>query len=189
MSISSCYTRKVIHRFLIVPGYTNSGPRHWQTLLEHKLHNARRVQMPDWDHPRRDEWVAALDDAIRQSPTPPVIVAHSCGVAAVVHWAMLEASHPVHAALLVAPADPDSPVYPEAARSFAPIPEKPLPFRSTVVASSNDPYCSLATAHRYAKAWGSHFLDAGEAGHINTDAGFGPWPTGERALNELLRGS
>jgi predicted alpha/beta hydrolase family esterase len=176
----------VIHRFLIVPGFTNSGPRHWQTLFEQKFHNARRVQMPDWDHPERDAWVAALDAAIQQSDTPPVLIAHSCGVAAVVHWAT-HATHPVHAAMLVAPADPASDVYPEELRSFAPLPEVTLPFRSTLVASSNDPYCSLEAAHRYARAWGSHFADAGEAGHINTDAGFGPWPTGERLLNELLR--
>jgi predicted alpha/beta hydrolase family esterase len=176
----------VIHRFLIVPGYSNSGPRHWQTLFEQKLHNARRVQMPDWDHPERDAWVSALDAAIRQSEVPPILVAHSCGVAAVVHWAA-RATHSVHAALLVAPADPDSAVYPEAARSLAPMPETALPFRSSLVASTNDPYCSLAAAHRFARAWGSHFVEAGEAGHINTDAGFGPWPAGERLLNDLLR--
>lgn len=178
----------MIHRFLIVPGYSNSGPRHWQTLLEQKLHNTRRVQMPDWDHPQRDAWVAALDTAVKQSEVPPVLIAHSCGVAAVVHWAV-SAKHEVHAALLVAPADPESPVYPTAAASFAPIPEVALPFRSTVVASTNDPYCSIATARRYAKGWGSHFAEAGEAGHINSDAGFGPWPAGERLLNELLRAS
>ncbi|WP_437286614.1 alpha/beta hydrolase [Sorangium sp. So ce406] len=38
---------------LIVPGYTGSGPRHWQTLWEQKLAPARRAEMPDWDHPDR----------------------------------------------------------------------------------------------------------------------------------------
>ena len=176
----------MIHRFLIVPGYQNSGPRHWQTVLERKLHNARRVQMPDWDHPDRDAWVAALDEAIRQSDTPPVLIAHSCGVGAVVHWAAKH-SRSVHAAMLVAPADPDSPAYPSEAMSFAPLPKAMLPFRSVLVASSNDPYLRIATAHALARAWGSQFVDAGDAGHINTDAGYGPWPAGERTLNELLR--
>src|SRR5207253_4417726 len=140
---------------------------HWQTLWEQRLHNARRVQMSDWDHPDCDDWVGAIDDAIRKSHTPPVLIAHSCGVSAVAHWA---AKHdaPVHAALLVAPANPESQIYPRELMTFAPLPEKKLPFRSTLVASTNDPYCSLAAAHRFAHAWGSHFVDAGAAGHINT---------------------
>ncbi len=175
----------MIHRFLTVPGYSGSGPRHWQTLWEQKLHNARRVLMPDWDHPDRDEWVQAIDDAVRKSATPPVIIAHSCGVAAVAHWAATSPA-PVHAALLVAPADTASPNYPREALTFHPLPMLRLPFRSTLVASTNDPYCSLEKAHALARAWGSHFVEAGAGGHLNTDAGFGPWPAGERLLAELL---
>lgn len=37
---------------LLVPGYTNSGLGHWQTLWE--------GQMPSWEHPRRPAWVEAL---------------------------------------------------------------------------------------------------------------------------------
>lgn len=175
----------MIHRFLIVPGYTNSGPRHWQTLWEQGLHNARRVQMPDWDRPVRDEWVDALDRAIRSSATPPILIAHSLGATTIAHWA---ASHqaPVQGALLVAPADAEQTNFPHEITGFAPIPMSRLPFRTTLVASSNDPWCSLARAHEFARAWGSHFAEAGAAGHINTDAGFGPWPAGERLLNELL---
>ena len=175
----------MIHRFLIIPGFTNSGPRQWQTLWEQHLHNARRVQMPDWDHPDCDYWVRALDEAIRKSPTPPILIAHSCGVSTVAHWAARHDA-PIHAALLVAPADPQAENYPKELMTFAPLPEKRMHFRSTLVASSNDPYCSLDVAHRLAKAWGSHFVDAGAAGHINTDAGFGPWPAGEKLLDQLL---
>jgi len=175
----------MIHRFLIIPGFTNSGPRHWQTLWEKHLHNARRVQMPDWDHPDRDEWVHALDDAIRKSSTPPVLIAHSCGVSAVAHWAA-QRDAPIHAALLVAPVDTESENHPRELATFHPLPEKRLPFRSTLVASSNDPYCSPDVAHRLARAWGSHFVDAGACAHINTDAGFGAWPAGEKLLTQLL---
>ena len=174
----------MIHRFLIVPGYTNSGPRHWQTLWEHALHNARRVQMPDWDRPDRDAWVAALDDAIRRSDRPPILIAHSCGVGAVAHWAAAHTA-PVHGALLVAPADTESPNYPHEAKSFHPLPKVKLPFHSILASSSNDPYCAQERAHELAHAWGSRFVDVGPCGHINTDAGFGAWPAGERLLNEL----
>ncbi|XXX79336.1 alpha/beta hydrolase [Sorangium sp. So ce134] len=170
---------------LIVPGYTGSGPRHWQTLWEQKLPSARRVEMPDWDHPDRRAWVEALDRAVAASAEPPVLIAHSCGVSAVVHWAAVSA-RPVRASLLVAPADTESPSYPRDALTFHPLPDLRLPFPSTVVASSNDPYCTLERAESFARAWGSRFIDVGPRGHINTDAGFGPWPEGERILAALM---
>lgn len=34
--------------------------------------------------------------------------------------------------------------------------------------------------------WGSELVNIGPAGHINAEAGFGPWPQGERLLARLL---
>jgi hypothetical protein len=64
---------------------------------------------------------------------------------------------------------------------------QPLPFRSIVVASEDDPYVTLHRAQDFATAWGSEFINIGRAGHINTDSGHGPWPEGETWL-ESLRG-
>jgi len=64
----------------------------------------------------------------------------------------------------------------------------PLPFRSVVVASSNDPYIALQRARELADAWGAEFMNAGPLGHINVEAGFGPWPTAERILHDLVTG-
>ena len=36
-----------------------------------------------------------------------------------------------------------------------------------------------------AKAWGAELVDIGDAGHINTSAGYGEWPAGERLLASL----
>jgi len=46
------------------------------------------------------------------------------------------------------------------------------------VASRNDPFCSFDVVEDIAAAWGSLFIDAGEAGHINAESGHGPWPEG-----------
>jgi hypothetical protein len=40
----------------------------------------------------------------------------------------------------------------------------PLPYRSIVVASSNDPYCPVRLAGAYARAWGSEFVRLQGAG-------------------------
>lgn len=61
---------------------------------------------------------------------------------------------------------------------FAPVPYARLPFRSIVVASTNDPYCPVRLAGAYARSWGSAFVKLADAGHINVASGFGEWPQG-----------
>ncbi|HEX5871088.1 MAG TPA: alpha/beta hydrolase [Longimicrobium sp.] len=174
---------------LMVPGWENSGPEHWQTLWERAdPRRFRRVEQRDWDTPLLDDWIAALDDAIAAEPAPAVLVAHSLGCIAVAHWAARSA-RPVAGALLVAPADVERADTPEPIRGFAPVPLQPLPFRGILVASSNDPYLSMDRAAYFARCWGSELVPLGAAGHINTAAGFGPWPQGERLLDALCRGS
>ena len=118
------------------------------------------------------------------SRTPPLLVAHSLGCVTIAHWAALH-SRPTHAALLIAPPDLDAPSAPIEVTDFHPVPVHPLPFRSLVVASTNDPWCELAVAQRMAASWGSDFLVAGASGHLNTDTGFGPWPLGEELVLQL----
>jgi predicted alpha/beta hydrolase family esterase len=164
---------------IIVPGFSNSGPEHWQSRWERKLSTARRVAQDDWENPVRDTWIARLVDTIGRCRRPAVLVAHSLGVVAVVHAAPSLPPGVVRGAFLVAPADVERPELPESIdRSFAPIPLDPLPFPSLLVASRADPYCAYGRAEDFAFAWGSALLDAGGAGHINTASGYGPWPEG-----------
>src|SRR5262245_55598951 len=89
---------------LIVPGYRNSGPGHWQTRFEARFPSAQRVEMPCFERPTREAWVGALDRAIAACAQPPVLVAHSLGCIAVAHRAQ-KATREVRGALLVAPCD------------------------------------------------------------------------------------
>ena len=54
------------------------------------------------------------------------------------------------------------------------------------LASENDPYLPLPLARSLAGAWGSEFMNAGHAGHINVASGHGDWPEGEQLLGRLL---
>ncbi len=171
---------------LIIPGLNGSGPHHWQTHFEQSFPDARRVHQGDWRRPNRGAWAERLIAAIEATPGC-VLVAHSLGCILVAHVAVDHPDLAVKAALLVAPADVESPRRtPEQIRGFAPIPRTPLPFRSVVVASTNDPYMALPRAHELANAWGAEFFDAGPVGHINVDGGFGPWSIGERILRGLM---
>lgn len=164
---------------IVVPGYTNSGPDHWQSRWQRKLSTARRVEQDDWEAPAKDAWVSRLVETVAACRGPAVLLAHSLGVVTVAHAAPLLPRDVVRGAFLVAPADvEDDERAPAVVRAFAPIPSDPLPFPSLLVASRSDPYCAYERAEDFAFTWGSALLDAGDAGHINTESGFGPWPEG-----------
>ena len=166
---------------IIVPGWRDSGPGHWQTLWAERLPQARRVVQDDWHTPTRSAWVARLEETVLEQPGPVVIVAHSLGCITTAHMKP-EAAARVSGALLVAPADPERRAV---LSDFAPVPYAALPYRSILVASSNDPYCPIRLAGAYARAWGSEFVRLQNAGHINVDSGHGEWPLGRALLQSL----
>ena len=51
-------------RYLIVPGWQGSSDDHWQTYWQNSLPNGARVEQADWLTPRREDWIAALAEAI-----------------------------------------------------------------------------------------------------------------------------
>ena len=185
-------------RVLILPGFGGSGPDHWQSRWEAIHPSFRRVQQSDWNRPDLDDWLFSLDAAFASSAPDVVLVAHSLGCLLAVHWASEEMKlrslarsrgdivTTIGGALLVAPPDPATLEFPRVASSFVPVPMITLPFPSIVVASSNDTYASIEYGQRCAQAWGSRFVDIGEAGHINADSGLGIWPLGLDLLAELV---
>ncbi|MBS0426307.1 MAG: alpha/beta hydrolase [Proteobacteria bacterium] len=166
---------------IIVPGWRDSGPGHWQSLWAERMQSARRVVQDDWVSPKRQAWVGALERLILAQDDPVVIAAHSLGCIATAHLGEAAASR-IAGALLVAPADPERRA---ALSDFAPVPYARLPYRSIVVASSNDPFCPVRLAGAYARAWGSEFVRMQNAGHINVDSGHGDWPLGLALLESL----
>jgi uncharacterized protein len=170
---------------LVLPGLGNSGPRHWQTLWGLRHPNWQRVNLRDWDSPACDNWVRALDVAVKACPSPPVLVAHSLACLLVAHWAHRSSLVPTGAFLVAVP-DPQSASFPAMARGFVPVPMASFAFRSLVVASANDSFGSLAHAKHCAIAWGSSFVDIGQAGHINADSGHGEWEEGYVLLQRFL---
>lgn len=177
------YTARMNPTLLILPGWENSGPEHWQSLWLAKYPNSVKVEQADWMHPKKDDWVAALDAAI-QKYDEVVLVAHSLGCPLTAHWAK---EHPegvskIKGAFLVSPFLK----VPTELSTFDPLPLDPLPFKSTVVASTTDPWCTIEDAEKIAKAWGAHFVNVGAQGHLNSTAGVGDWPEGQLLLQELM---
>ena len=171
---------------LMVPGLWDSGPEHWHTHWE-KQEPALRPRAPAragtrprsasgcarWTTPCTGPAPAWCWPRTRWG-APPSCTGPGCP------------GRKVRGALLVAPADVDGAGFPLEARGFAPMPLKPLPFPSILVASTDDSYLSLERARLFAEAWGSRLVEVGAKGHLNSASGLGEWPEGRALLDELL---
>ncbi|WP_203788842.1 RBBP9/YdeN family alpha/beta hydrolase [Paractinoplanes rishiriensis] len=171
-------------RHLLVPGRGIPGPEHWMRRWADARPGYRWAPEPPKPPLVLRQRVAALDAAVSGSDEPAILIAHSAGCITTVVWAARHTG-PVRAALLVTPpyidgAEPDEP-------GDVPwvVPRGRLPFPAVLVASRTDPYTSFAQFEQFAADWGAELVDAGDAGHLDTAGGFGPWPDGERLVTEL----
>ncbi|WP_011297768.1 RBBP9/YdeN family alpha/beta hydrolase [Cupriavidus necator] len=180
---------------VIVPGFRDHMPEHWQSLLAERLEQQGRAVriVPQIDHDKRlrRARVENLERVVSSISGPAILVGHSVGCLITVHWAQ-KTQCAVHGVLLAAPADFDSPLPPGYAvpqtladEGWTPIPRRPLKFPSIVVASRNDPLGKFERIREMAQAWGSRFVDAGEVGHLGPADGFGTWPLAEALVQEL----
>jgi uncharacterized protein len=173
---------------LVLPGWQNSGPEHWQSRWE-RAHGYTRVEQHDWMRPLRGDWIARLEDVLLDCPRHAVLVAHSLGCIHAAAWASHSRNTArVKAALLAAPPDTERDDVRQMLPSWSPVPLQKLPFKALVFASSNDPFCSPARARQFADAWGADFVDAGACGHLNADSGLGDWPDAHAQLLRLMAG-
>jgi predicted alpha/beta hydrolase family esterase len=179
---------------LIVPGLRDHVEAHWQTLLAAqlpKVHSVLPMGREDLSCAKR---VQAIEAAMTAIEGPVVLVAHSGGCVTVAHWAHTSKhAHRVLGALLATPPDFDQPMpegYPTLAAlqagGWLPVPRKPLPFRSLVATSDNDPLATRERVQDLAKGWGSETVDLGAVGHLNPASGYGQWPMAGVLTRQLM---
>ena len=172
-------------RILLLPGWLDSDPVHWQSRWE-VLHGDRRVVQSDWLWPRRGDWMARLEEVLLESDEPALLVAHSLGCQLVAAWAA-HSQHTarVHGALLVAPPDIEREDMPPNLVPWRPVARRRLPFAALAVTSSDDPYCASERSAQMAQDWGAPVVSLGARGHINGESGLGDWPEGRVLLDRL----
>jgi predicted alpha/beta hydrolase family esterase len=175
---------------LILHGWRGSEPEHWQTWLADRLraggHDVRYPQLPRCDAPCPDRWGAELHSELAAlgREGERVVACHSLGC---VLWlrqaARIAPADRVDRVLLVAPPCPGAAVeelagfYPTGAERDA---VAAAAERTLLVCSDDDPYCPGRGADRYwAEPLGLEVEVLPGSGHINVDAGYGPWPEAE----------
>lgn len=172
---------------LFLPDGSRPPHDHWQSRWQQKLSTGRSV-VPHAHHaPERAAWVETVSEAANGADRPVVLVGHGHGIFAAIA-AMPRITQRIAGAFFAAPYDlgreqalVSSPHgWPAHIRSR-------LPFPAMLVASRNDAACSFEAAEDLAMDWGALLLDAGEAGHIDAEAGYGPWPEGSMAFAQFLR--
>ena len=171
---------------LIVPGWTNAGPDHWQSIWQRSHPSWIRVEQSDWETPKAQDWLETLDRYVQACTAPPVLVGHSLGCIAIVKWAATSQAE-IAGAFLVAPADVESENAPTEIENFAPIPGERLRFPAQIVASRNDEFLSLKRVSDLSEQWGCKVINIGNAGHIATNSGYGKWPEGQLLLANFMQ--
>ena len=179
---------------LLIPGLREHVSNHWQTLLAARLPRARTVPARGRENLDCAARIEAIESEAGAIAGPLIVVAHSAGVIAAVHW-LRRTGRSVQGALLATPPDFERPLpegYPTIAAlregGWLPVPRERLPCPSIVAASGNDPLGSFDRVAALAASWGSCLVDLGEVGHLNPASGFGEWPAAERLIEELAPG-
>ena len=173
--------RRLSRSFLILHGLEGSGPDHWQTWLAGRLRErgetVRYPDLPDPCDPYPDAWLAALEPELAALDGERVVLCHSL---ATLLW-MLHAKRGGERAdrvLLVAPPWTEElepvvrfdpwPIDPDALRRAA--------GRTRMICSDGDPYCPRGAATLFGDPLELDYEVIAGGGHLNTDAGYGPWP-------------
>jgi predicted alpha/beta hydrolase family esterase len=171
--------------FLIVHGVENRRPvGHWNRWLADELRaRGEQVwypQLPDTDRPTVDGWLEVIDAELSMiGDGERIVVCHSLGCLAWLHYALRPSPERVDRVLMVAPPcrsafdwdaiAPFSPAALDLTRLRGGVPTR-------LVASDNDPYCPDLATKVYGEPLGCEVDLVPGDGHLALDDGYGAWP-------------
>lgn len=159
---------------------------HWQRWLAPRLAGRGAAvafpELPNPDDPDPAAWEGELERVLGELGEPPVVVAHSLGCVLWLRHASRSEGRIAERVLLVAP--PAIETVPAVVRfsNFEPDRERVhgAAAETWIVCSDGDPYNPDGALVTHAEPLGLPADVIPGAGHLNVDAGYGPWPGVER---------
>ncbi len=174
-------------RVLILHGWGGSDFPHWQSWLASELAKdygcVSFLKFSDIDFPNKDVWLGELQAEVAAF-APDIVVCHSIANTLWFHLCNGGGIAEIEKLFLIAP--PSFACNIKELGSFfpCPIPKKLYAKKVLLVTSTNDPYMSQNEAVELQGRLGIEMMVLENAGHINTNSGYGAW---QWILEEIKR--
>jgi len=169
-------------KVLLLHGWGGSDFPHWQSWLAGEIAkeygHVKFLRFSDVDAPILGVWLKELEETLFAFE-PDIVICHSLANTLWFHLCQTNAttleSQRIEKLYLVAPPSMECKV-PELAEFFPVEPPKNLYAKETLlITSTNDPYMSVQEADILQKDLNVSMKMLQNAGHINSDSGFGEW--------------
>lgn len=166
-------------KVLILHGWGGSDFPHWQSWLAAEIAKdygcVSFLKFSNIDFPNKDEWKKELVEELEDFK-PDIVVCHSLANILWFHLCNELKINQVKKLFLVAPPSLECKI--EELKSFFPCkaPKELCAKDALLVASTNDVYLSIDEARKLESALNVPMIVLDNAGHINTDSGYGEWP-------------
>ncbi len=174
-----------MNKVLILHGWGGSDVPHWQAELASEIaKDYGTVSFPLLDNchfPSKNRWMKQVKTILEEFK-PDTVVCHSLANT-LWFWLCEEGTiEPVNRLIMVAP--PSLNTEESTIKTFfpAPFPENLKAEKIEMITSDNDPYINANEAKAIAKHYAIPIKIIKDAGHINSDSGYGKWDYIEKLI-------
>lgn len=174
-------------KVLLLHGWGGSDSPHWQSWLAGELAKEygciNFLKFKDFDTPKKDIWMRELQETLAVFK-PDIVVCHSLANTLWFHLCNEYKPPIIKKLYLVAPPSMNCNI--EELKEFFPlqIPKNLYTKDALLISSTNDPYMSEKEAKELQQTLQIPMKILVDAGHINSDSGYGKW---EWILTELRK--
>ncbi|ABB43425.1 Protein of unknown function DUF1234 [Sulfurimonas denitrificans DSM 1251] len=168
-----------MRRVLILHGWGGSDFPHWQSWLSSEIAKdygcVSFLKFSDMDFPKKDVWLEELELEMQRFH-PDTVLCHSLANILWFHLCNKQKMQEVEKLFLVAPPSLSCKI--EELESFFPceVPKKLYAKKTLLITSTDDPYLRQDEAQELQIALHVDMKVLQNAGHINTNSGYGEWP-------------
>lgn len=165
-------------KVLLLHGWGGSESPHWQSWLASEIAKdygkVSFLEFSDYNFPKLGMWEAQLKKELADFK-PDIVICHSLANTLWFHLCNAGELEIVEKLYLVAPPSINTKI--KELEEFFPIslPTNPHAIETLLIVSTNDPYMSVKEAKELQSSLNIPIEILENAGHINTDSGYGEW--------------